>query len=154
LNASPPSAGSTTADADQAAIDALVAAMFDLFTNADGRQPRVAAARELFLPNSTIIKNGPAGPEVFSLERFIETRTTILSDGSLTGFREQELQASTEIEGDNAERVCTYSKSGVLNGSPFTTRGVKVMRLNRTPAGWRLAALAWDDEQAPSTPPA
>ena len=134
---------------DQAAIDALVAAMFDLFTNADGREPRVDAARELFLPGSSIVKNTAAGPEVYTLERFIETRSAILTDGSLTGFREQELQASTEIEGDHAERVCTYTKSGVMDGAPFTTRGVKVMRLARTAAGWRLAALAWDDEPVP-----
>jgi ribosomal-protein-serine acetyltransferase len=120
--------------------------MFDLFTNADGRAPRVDAARDLFLPGSSIVKNTAAGPEVYTLERFIATRSAMLSDGSLTGFREQELKASTEIEGDHAERVCTYMKSGSLNGSPFTTRGVKVMRLARTPAGWRLAALAWDDE--------
>ena len=139
---------------DQTEIDALVAAMFDLFTNADGRPPRVDKARDLFLPGSSIIKNTAAGPEVYTLERFIETRTAILSDGTLTGFRERELDTNTEVDGNHAERVCTYTKSGVLNGVAFTTRGVKVMRLMRTADGWRLTALAWDDENAASGPPA
>lgn len=100
------------------------------------------------MAGSTIIKNTPAGPEVYSLEQFVDTRAEILGNGTLTGFRERELETSTEIDGDHAERVCTYTKSGVLDGVAFTTRGVKVMRLARTQAGWRLAALAWDDEQA------
>ncbi len=99
------------------------------------------------MPGSTIIKNTDAGPEVYTLERFIATRATILSDGTLTGFREHELETNTELHGDTAERVCVYTKSGVLDGEPFTTRGVKVMRLTRTPDGWRLSALAWDDER-------
>jgi hypothetical protein len=94
------------------------------------------------VPGSTIINNTGGTPEVYSLEQFI----------SLTGSRETELETSTEIEGDHAERVCTYTKSGVLNGTPFTTRGVKVMRLRRTPDGWRLSALAWDDEREASSP--
>ncbi len=100
------------------------------------------------MPGSTIIKNTDAGPEVYTLERFIATRAAILSDGTLTGFRERELETNTEFHGDTAERVCVYTKSGVLNGKPFTTRGVKVMRLTRTPEGWRLSALAWHDEPA------
>ena len=106
-----------------------------------GATPDLDRVHDLFVAGSTIIKNTAAGPEVYSLERF-------LGNGTLTGFRERELEHSTEIEGDNAERVCTYTKSGVLNGEPFTTRGVKVMRLLRTQVGWRLAALAWDDERA------
>lgn len=103
---------------------------------------------DLFVAGSTIIKNTAAGPEVYSLEQFIDTRAELLGNGTLTGFRERELETSTEIDGNHAERVCTYTKSGVLNGTPFTTRGVKVMRLVRTRVGWRLAALAWDDERA------
>lgn len=119
-----------------------------MFTNADGATPNLDRVHDLFVPGSTIIKNTDAGPEVYTLERFIATRATILRDGTLTGFRERELETNTEFHGDTAERVCVYTKSGVLNGKPFTTRGVKVMRLTRTPEGWRLSALAWHDEPA------
>ena len=33
------------------------------------------------------------------------------------------------------------------DGTPFTARGMKTLQLVRTSAGWRISAVAWDDER-------
>jgi len=36
----------------------------------------------------------------------------------------------------------------VLNGEAFAARGVIFTQFVRTPAGWRMSAMAWDDEHS------
>ena len=71
----------------------------------------------------------------------------MLSNGTLTDFREWELSGHTEIFGDIAQHFCSYAKAGVLLGASFTGRGMKTMQFVRTAAGWRISAVAWDDER-------
>jgi hypothetical protein len=70
----------------------------------------------------------------------------LLAGGSLLAFVERELSERTEIFGSIALRSSTYTKSGVLDGTPFEGRGVKLMQLAKTADGWRLSALSWEDE--------
>ena len=49
-----------------------------------GATPDLDRVHDLFVAGSTIIKNTAAGPEVYSLERF-------LGNGTLTGFRQREI---------------------------------------------------------------
>ena len=35
----------------------------------------------------------------------------------------------------------------MLDGEPFTGRGAKSVQLVRTSDGWRISAVAWDDER-------
>jgi ribosomal-protein-serine acetyltransferase len=131
---------------DHEAIDAVVHAFFGLFTNTGGAEPNLRAIFDLCIPEA-IISKCIATPEVMSLEAFIAPRATILTDGTLTGFRETETAHRTSVLGNVAQRASTYAKSGVLRGAPFEQRGVKVFQLVRTPAGWRISAVAWDDER-------
>ena len=49
--------------------------------------------------------------------------------------------------GDIAQHFGGYAKSGIQDGTPFTGRGMKTMQFVRTSAGWRITAVAWDDER-------
>jgi hypothetical protein len=132
---------------DQRAIDEIVRAFFDLFTNRGGVTPNLRAIFVLCLPEAVISKCVASSPVVTSLEAFIAPREALLSDGSLTDFHDVEVAQHTQILGNIAQRCCTYRKSGVLNGTRFEARGVKVFQLVRCPEGWRISAVSWDDER-------
>jgi hypothetical protein len=130
-------------------IDELVAAFFGLFSNRDGVTPNLRAIFDLCIPEAVICKP----PDVMSLESFIAPRQELLTNGTLTEFLELETSNRTDIFGNVAQRVCTYAKAGVLDGKPFQTRGLKVFQFIKTPAGWRISAVSWDDEREGLTVP-
>lgn len=132
---------------DQCAIDELVRAFFALFSNRGGATPNLRAIFDLCLPQAVICKCVSATPEVASLESFIAPREALLSDGTLTEFHEFETAQRTRIFGHIAQRACTYEKAGVLHGAPFRARGVKVFQFVKGARGWRISAVAWDDER-------
>ncbi len=137
---------------DERAIDALVHAFFDRFTNRRGARPDLAGLFDLCIPEAVITRCVTASPEVMSLEAFIAPRQALLSGGSLVDFQEVELAHRTDVFGNVAQRCCTYRKSGVLNGSRFETIGVKMFQFVRRPEGWRISAVSWDDEREGFSP--
>ncbi|WP_433243264.1 GNAT family N-acetyltransferase [Streptosporangium sp. CA-135522] len=132
--------------ADKAEIDELTAAFFRLFTNAGGARPDVGAIHRLFVPDGIIVKGGPQ-QEVYDLDSFVEPRQKLLTSGELTEFAEEETWERTEIFGDVAQRLGGYRKRGVHAGTPFTGTGTKSIHFLRTPEGWRMTALSWDDDR-------
>lgn len=132
--------------ADEQAIDDLVRAFFSLFSNRASRVPNLRGIFDLCIPEAVIAKCVGAEPDVASLEAFIAPREVILTDGTLTEFHEVETSHRTHVFGNVAQRACTYRKTGRLNGSPFDTKGAKVFQFVKTPRGWRISAVAWDDE--------
>ena len=132
---------------DQLEIDRLVKAFFAAFTNKNGVEPSVRRIYELFIPEGVVVKAVGQPPEVYSVRGFVEPREQLLSSGALTEFEEVELAARTHIVGNIAQRYCVYQKTGVHGGQRFETKGAKVLQFVRTPDGWRLSAVAWDDER-------
>jgi len=130
---------------DRAQIDALVARFFAAFTNRGGAVPDVEGLAGLFIAGGVIVKAVGSDTEVYSVRDFIAPRLRLLTDGTLTDFREAETQARTQIAGNVAQRVSLYEKSGVMAGARIEGKGIKVLQLVRTAAGWRLSAAAWDD---------
>jgi hypothetical protein len=130
---------------DKHSIDTLVAAFFAAFSVENATRDGLALLRELFIREAVIVKGG-APPQVWSVAQFIEPRARLLAGGSLVAFVEHELSERTEIFGSIALRSSTYAKSGVLDGTSFEGRGVKLMQLVKTAEGWRLSALSWEDE--------
>jgi len=132
---------------DRATIDDLVRRFFAAFTNEHGAAPDAAGLADLFIPAAVIVKAVADEPQVYSVRGFIDPRVEILTDGTLMHFREEETAARTDILGNVAQRVSQYRKFGVMSGERVDGKGVKVFQFVRTAAGWRLSALAWDDEQ-------
>lgn len=133
--------------ADRMAIDTLMAAFYQLFCNLGGARPDLARIYDLFIPEGLIIKHGAGVPAICNLEQFIAPRERLLTDGTLADFQEEEVASRTEVFGNLAQRISLYRKSGRWSGVPFQARGVKTTQLIRTGAGWRISALAWDDER-------
>jgi hypothetical protein len=126
-------------------IDLVTADFFAAFDNRGGRAADVARIRRLMLPTGVIVKTGPEFA-VYSVDEFIEPRRRLLADGRLVEFREWETSEETRIAGDIASRFSTYRKSGRLDGAVFEGGGTKTLQFVRTPAGWRISAVAWDDQ--------
>lgn len=132
---------------DHEAIAEVVRAFFGAFSSGPDSAARLDGLRRLFLPGAVVVRTCGAEPLLYDVEAFIAPRQALLSGGTLLDFREWELEGDTIVFGDLASHVCSYAKSGVQDGRPFTGRGTKVLQLVRTAAGWRISAAAWDDER-------
>lgn len=132
---------------DRAAIAGIVRTFFDAFTSGTACAARLDALRQVFLPEAVIIRTCGGEPAVYGVDSFIAPRRELLSNGTLTDFREWETSGRTDVFGDIAVHFCSYAKTGVQNGTPFTGRGMKTLQFVRTSAGWRISAAAWDDER-------
>src|SRR5690242_2152354 len=117
---------------DRAEIDALVARFFAAFTNANGATPDVAGLTAIFIPSAIIVKAVGSDREIYTVKSFIEPRARLLTDGTLTDFREEETDSRTDILGNVAQRVSLYRKSGVMSGQRYGGRGAKVLQFVRT----------------------
>ena len=127
-------------------IDEMVSKFFSLFNNCNNSIPNLEPIHDIFIPKGIIIKTLNQNTEIYNLKEFIEPRTKLLSDGTLIDFKEEEISEKTEIFGNIAQRFCVYKKSGVLSGVKFETKGTKTFQFIKTTEGWKISALAWDDE--------
>jgi hypothetical protein len=132
---------------DRAAVAGIVRTFFAAFTSGAGSGARLDALRRVFLPEAVIVRTCGGEPVAYDVEGFIAPRQALLAGGALTGFREWEVSGRTEVFGDIAQHFCAYAKEGVQDGTPFRGRGMKTMQFVRTSAGWRISAVAWDDER-------
>lgn len=133
--------------ADRAAIADLLRTFFAAFTSGPDSVARLDALREAFLAQAVITRTCGGEPTVYGVDSFIAPRQELLSGGALLDFREWELSGRTEVFGDIAQHFCGYAKEGAQDGRSFTARGMKTVQFVRTPAGWRISAVAWDDER-------
>ncbi|MEV4682443.1 GNAT family N-acetyltransferase [Streptomyces kurssanovii] len=121
------------------------------FTNTGGSRPDLGVIRDVFIPQGMIIANVGDEPVIYNLDAFIEPRQKMLTDGTLTEFSEREVAERTEIFGSVAHRFSEYRKSGFHRGEWFEGSGCKTTQFVRTPAGWKMSSLAWDDAPAIAT---
>ncbi|MFC5905627.1 DUF4440 domain-containing protein [Streptacidiphilus monticola] len=128
-------------------IDAVTADFFGAFDNRGGKAPGIAHLRRLLLPQAVIVVTSPQFT-VLSVDEFLKPRESLLTDGRLVDFSEWETSARTELSGDLASRLSEYRKSGLLNGRPYEGTGTKSLQFVRTPEGWRISAVAWQDHPA------
>jgi RimJ/RimL family protein N-acetyltransferase len=147
-----PSARRPSGEGDAAAkaeLDATVGAFFGAFSRCeDGRVP-LDRLHALFVPDGILVQMGGSAPRVSSLAEFIAPRDALLNGGPLTQFVEAEIAESTTVFDDLAQRVSAYEKSGVLSGTGFRSRGVKMFQFVHTSEGWKILCVAWQDGSGP-----
>jgi len=131
----------------EAELEALTRAFLAAVSFVPGERPHYETIRELFIPDGMLIRNSGESPEVTNVDAFIAPRQRNVDAGELTDFYEGELDAVTEVFGAVAHRFSSYEKRGTLNGAAFTGRGAISTQFVRTPDGWRISSMAWDDER-------
>jgi len=128
-------------------LKSLVDGFFRAVSFEAGERPSYERIRELFIEPGLLIKNSGPTPEICSLRQFIEPRQASVANGELTRFHEAELSARTDLFGNIAHRCSGYIKSGTLKGVAFEARGLVSTQFVRTPTGWRISSMDWDDER-------
>jgi len=133
--------------ATKSELDRLTAEFFRAVSFETGETPPYQNIRGLFIDSGLLIKNTGSVPEISSVSQFIAPRELLVKSGELSRFREAELSATTTIFGNVAHRFSAYEKSGTLKGVPFEGRGMISSQFVLTPTGWKMSAMAWDDER-------
>ena len=135
-----------TEQTDQAALDQVVATFFEAFRSGPGCAERLDALPGLFLPNAVVVRT--CGDTLaYDVADFIAPRKELLTGGRLVDFSEWPEDGHLELYGDVAHWWGTYAKEGTQDGAPYSGRGAKSIQLVRTTDGWRISAVAWDDER-------
>jgi len=137
----------TDSIAVKAELDRLMHGFFHAVSFEDGTIPPYESIYDLFIESGLVIKNTSSTPEISTVSQFIEPRLAAVRSGDLTRFNEVELCETTEIFGNVAHRFNSYAKSGSMKGVPFTARGMISTQFVKTAAGWKISAMAWDDER-------
>lgn len=133
--------------ATHAELDSLAQAFFSAVSFGPGEAPPYAGIHGLFIEAGLLIRNVGPVPEISSVREFIAPRQAQVDSGALTQFREWELSHTTQVFGNIAHRYSAYGKAGTLNGAAFEARGVISTQFVKTPEGWKMSAMAWDDER-------
>jgi len=131
-------------------IDEELSALMDQFFLAvsfgTGGTPAYERLHDLFTPAGRLINAIGDAPDDTTVAGFAEPRRALVDAGVLTSFEEVETGAVSESFGKVAHRFSTYEKRGVRDGAAFAARGRIATQFVRTPGGWRITSMAWDDE--------
>jgi hypothetical protein len=132
---------------DQAELDELMSRFLRAVSFREGDRPAYGELSDLFVDGARLIKNSSATPEISTVDAFIGSRQASVDSGALTWFQEVELAQISEIFGNVAHRFSTYGKRGSMDGAAIDVRGAISTQFIRTPDGWRMSSMAWDDER-------
>ena len=131
----------------KAELKALTDQFFRAVSFETGQRPAYATIRELFMVDGKLIRNSSELPEISSVDDFIASRQRMVDSGALTSFEEVETAETTEVFGNIAHRFSTYAKRGTMQGEAIEGSGVISTQFIRTPNGWKMSSMAWDDER-------
>ncbi len=136
-----------TTEVDRAAIYGVVRRFFSAFVSGPGAADGATVLREVLLPGAVVVRTCGDEPQVLGVEDFIRPRIELLAGGELRDFREWARSGRMDIFGDIAQVWCRYEKSWFQGAEASEGRGMKTLQLVRTSSGWRISAIAWDDER-------
>jgi hypothetical protein len=131
----------------RAELRALTDEFFQAVSFESGQRPAYAKIRDLFMDGGKLIRNSSELPEISSVDDFIASRQRMVDSGALTSFEEVETAETTEVFGNIAHRLSTYEKRGTMHGEAIEGSGVISTQFIRTPSGWKMSSMAWDDER-------
>jgi RimJ/RimL family protein N-acetyltransferase len=134
---------------DVAAAQEVIRCFLDAFTSGPAADVdrRLDDLRAVMLPGAVVVPTCGREPVAYDVEAFIAPRRTLLTDGTLTDFSEHAVQGRLDVFGDVAHWFGSYAKDGVMRGERVPGAGMKSIQLVRTADGWRISAMAWDDER-------
>jgi RimJ/RimL family protein N-acetyltransferase len=92
---------------DRTAIATVVETFFAAFTSGSGCDERLDALRASFITEAVIVRACGQPPDVYDVDGFISPRRELLTNGTLTEFREWPVSGHTELFGDIAHHFCT-----------------------------------------------
>lgn len=137
----------TAEQADRQAIESIVARFLGAFSQPAQGRVDLSVLHALCLPQVVIVKCVGDDRQVYDLASFIAPREALLNGGAITAFHERPLDGRTDLYGQIAQHFCRYEKSWQQDGRLHQGRGMKTIQLAKMAEGWKISALAWDDER-------
>ncbi|QGN59056.1 DUF4440 domain-containing protein [Nostocoides sp. HKS02] len=136
---------------DRAEVTACVERFFAAFRTEPGLDERLDALAASFLPQATIAHFTAAGELVVDdVAAFVEPRRAYLAGDAVAEFREWPLPGDLWVHGNLAVWSGAYAKKGRGPDGPLAGSGAKVIQLVRVDGAWRIASVAWEDDQPSS----
>ncbi|MGG5208238.1 GNAT family N-acetyltransferase [Chryseobacterium sp. MIQD13] len=132
--------------ADKFRIDEISKSFFGIFTNVNDSRPEWDLLNSICIPETMIISKKENEHTVYNLTSFIEPRKKILTDGTLTEFKEYETFEQTIIFNNIAQRHSEFQKQGVLEGKSFRQKGHKYFQFVKTMEQWKISSVIWEDD--------
>jgi hypothetical protein len=129
-------------------LDRLMVDFFDAVSFEAGQSPRYATLDSLFIERGVLVRCVPGQMQELTVAEFVQSRWDVFQTGKLSRFEERELSHDTVQFGHVAQRWSRYAKAGMLDGAHFKGRGMISTQFVRRAEGWRISAMAWDDERA------
>lgn len=129
-------------------IDILIAKFFSAFDNRNGALPQLMHLTSCFTEKAVVVRHAGTGTDLYSVEEFAFPRIELLTKGTLLEFHEAEINSTTQIFNGIAIRNSRYTKYGLLNGNEYRGIGTKCFQLVEIYSLWRIASLAWVDDDA------
>jgi hypothetical protein len=132
---------------DQAQIDALINALYEVISFDEGGEPDWERMRTLFSPHARITRITPEGTDYLDLKGFQELAKEVLDLGTYTRFFEMEVLRHERRFGALAHVLSAYeTRQSRTAVEPFA-RGVNSLQLIRERGEWKVLSLFWDEER-------
>lgn len=132
---------------DHAELGGLMQRFLRAVSFTPGTRPTYDDLPDLFTETGTLTRTSSGAPETATVGEFMATRWATVESGELTSFYEGEVSDITEVFGNVAHRFSTYEKRGTAKAGPIAALGAISTQFVRTATGWRISAMAWDDER-------
>lgn len=132
---------------DRAAVDALIAALYEVISFDEGGEPDWARMKTLFSEHARVTHVTPDGTDYLDLAGFQELAKETFDLGVYTRFHEIEVLRDERRFGALSHVLSAYeTRHSPTAAEPFA-RGVNSLQLIKEDGGWRVLSLFWDEER-------
>jgi len=130
-------------------IQTLIDEMYALISGPGGRVRDWERQRQLFMPGTRMIRTridgqGRPEPEVLRLEDYGANYEQLMGGRD---FFEVEIRNTIQVFGRVAQVFSAYEAFADQARQQRLKRGVNVIQFYRFDEGWKIIAMAWDDER-------
>lgn len=133
---------------DTASIDAVLKALYEAITFAEGEEPDLSRFRNLFTSEAPCIRvNQNQSVDRMTVDSFIFSFRNRIESHALQSFHESEIARQTRLFGQMAQVFSTYQKGINVTDPKKMIRGINSIQLFYAGGRWWIGSLLWMDER-------
>jgi hypothetical protein len=133
---------------DTSSVDALLKALYESITFAEGNVPDLSRFRRLFATEAPCIRiNKDQSVDRMTVNSFILSFRERIKSGTLKSFHEAEIARKTQRFGQMAHVLSTYQKGLNVSDSSKMIKGINSIQLFYDGRRWWIGSLMWMDER-------
>lgn len=133
---------------DTSSVDAVLKALYESLTFAEGIAPDLPRFRNLFAAETPCIRiNKDQSVDRMTVDAFILSFRERIKSGTLKSFHESEIARKTQRFGQMVHVFSTYQKGLNVTDSSQMIRGINSIQLFYAGGRWWIGSLMWMDER-------